>query len=454
MDKSNLDKKILLINPKVVWINSPAYDRKWPPLSLANSAAILEKNGFDVEILDANAENKSSEYIINKSPYFEKVFITTSQLDKWQCPETKIETYLNLINNISKKNQNFYLIGVHGTIKPNEILKLTNAKAIIRGEPELTILDICLNKKLNEIDGITYKKNGKTVSNKNRKYLDLNKIPIPAFHLLPMEKYYYEIMGKKFTIFEGSRGCPFSCSYCLKSMYGTEYRKKPLEKMIEEIRYSIEKFGIKNAYFIDLEFCINKKLVESLCDYLIEKQYDFHWTCQTRFDSVDPGLIKKMKKAGCEIIHFGVESGSQRILDLINKGEIILQMKTVMKLMKKEKIKTVCFFMFGFPTETIEDRKMTIKLAKELNPTYASFHIAVPYPGTEFFNNVKNDINKEDLFPSHYGNKLELEKNRRKAVKSFYLRPRYILERIAKGDFSLIFKQIRLYFSYLNRGKG
>jgi len=446
--------KILLINPRVKWISSPAYDRVWPPLSLAYSGAMLEEHGFKVEILDANAQNTPFEKIIDKAKHFDKIFLTTSPLDKWQCPEPDIQSSLDLIKNISQVNPDIHVTGAHGTVRSEDVLQLTNAKTVIIGEPEQVILELCQEKNYQEIHGISYKKNNRIVTNEKRESVDINKLPLPAFHLLPMEEYYYEILGDHFSLFEGSRGCPFLCSYCFKSMYNKKYRVKLPDKLISEVRYGIEKHNIKNAYFIDLEFCANKNLVTKLCDFLIKERYDFNWTCQTRFDTIDSELLKKMKKAGCKIIHFGVESGSQRILDKIGKQASLAQMKNMMKLVKKTKIKTVCFFMFGSPTETKREMKMTIQLAKELNPTYASFHIAVPYPETKFFNTVKNDIKTSEFFSSHYGNKEELEKIRRKAYKSFYLRPRYFFMRITKGDLNLLMKQTKLFYRYINRGKG
>ena len=446
-----MNDKILLINPKIGWYESPAYDRVWPPLSLAYCAAVLEKNGFVVEIVDANAEKLNSEDIIKKSKHFGKVFITTSPLDKWQCPEPNIKPTLNLIKKIRAVNPNTYLIGSHGTAKPNEILKLTNVKAIIRREPEFTVLEICKEKNIRKIKGITYKENGKIISNPDRPLLDLNKLPLPAFHLLPMKKYFYEILGNNFTLFEGSRGCPFSCAYCFKSMYGNGYRKKSSERLINEVKYAIENFGVKTAYFIDLEFCINRNLVEKLCDFLIRKKYDFKWACQTRFDTIDFKLLKKMKRAGCEVIHFGVESGSPRILKMMNKKISINQIKNGMKLVKKANIKSVCFFMFGLPTETKNEMEMTIKFAKEINPTYASFHVATPYPKTEFYSMIENEV--KDLFPSFYGNKEELENVVKGAYKSFYLRPQYIFSRLKRGELKMLGKQIKLFLRLLNRDK-
>jgi len=454
MKTENNSSKILLINPKVEWVSSPAYDRIWPPLSLAYSASFLKKDGFKVEILDANAENIGLETITRKSKNFDKIFVTTSTLDKWQCPEPYIKPVLKLVKNLREVNPNIFVVGSHGTMRPKELLNLTKARAIIRGEPELTMLEICKNEKLENIRGITYRKKDKIITNLERPLLDLNELPLPAFGLLPMEKYYYEILGYNFTLLEASRGCPYNCIYCNKVMFGNKCRKKTSNRVMEEIEYVIENFNIKNAYFIDLDFCVNNKLVKQLCDFLIKEKYDFNWTCQTRFDTVNYELLLKMKKAGCEIIHFGVESGSPKILDLMNKGITVNQMKKGMKMVNKAGIKTVCFFMFGFPSETREDMKMTINFAKELNPNYASFHIAVPYPGTKFYETVSDKLDIRELFPYFYGNLQELERIRKTAYRSFYLRPKYFITRLEEGEFKLLFKQIKLFLRSVTIDKG
>ncbi|MEM7827010.1 MAG: radical SAM protein [Candidatus Aenigmatarchaeota archaeon] len=445
-----MEKKILLINPYIGGSNSPIYNRIWPPLSLAYCASILEKNGFDVKILDMNANPIKLKSKVFDS--FDKVFMTTSTIDRWQCPHLDIKPFLKLSKAIRESNPNFYVMGSHGTIRPKEILELTQAKAIIMGEPELTILEICNDKAFSKIKGIAYKKANKLIINQGRELLDLDVLPLPAFHLLPMEKYFYEILGDNFTLFEGSRGCPFSCIYCLKVMYGKGYRKKSPENLIKEVKYGIEEFNVKTAYFIDLEFTLNQNLVEKLCDFLIKNKYNFRWTCQTRFDTINRKMLEKMREAGCEIIHLGVETGSPRIMKTIKKNITIAKIKRGMKLIKEADIKSVCFFMFGLPRETKKDMKMTIKLAKELDPTYASFHIATPYPGTEFYEMIKNEIGDE-MFPSSYMDEKELKKVVNSAFLSFYLRPHYIFSRLKRGELKLLGKQIKLFLNYLRKVK-
>src|SRR4030067_1975872 len=190
--------KILLLNPlQVHLVNNKGkiYNRIWTPLSLANCAALLEKEGYEVKIIDANAEKLSPEEVSKKSGEFDKIFITSSTLDRWQCPVVDLEPFLNYTRVLKENNKEIFVIGAHGTVRPKEMLELTGAKAIIRGEPELTVLEICRNNKLSSVKGISYNDNSNFISNPQQDFLDLDSLPIPAFHLLPMDKYFYEVLG-------------------------------------------------------------------------------------------------------------------------------------------------------------------------------------------------------------------------------------------------------------------
>lgn len=456
MQKTEEKDRIALINPCYDYPITKKrelsiYNRIWPPLSLAYCAAILEENGFYVRIIDANAERLDPEKVAERVCNFDKIFITSSSLDRWQCPHVNIDTIVSTIEEIKKQNSKniIYLMGVHGTVKPKEILDISGADVVIRGEPELTVLRCCEGVDLSRIDGITYKKSNKVVSNPDGNPPNLDSLPLPAFHLLPMEKYTYEVLGDHFTLFEASRSCPFSCTFCLKKMFHS-YRKKSVEKLIDEVEYAIENFGVKTAYFIDLEFTINSELVEKLCDFLIDKRYDFRWCCQTRADSVNEKLLQKMKRAGCSLIHYGVETGSERILRQTNKGITLEEIEKGINLTKRVGIDTACFFMFGLPTETKKDMQKTIKFAKKLDPTYASFHIASPYPGTIFYDMIKNETDED--FPIAYTGSYSLSTLKKivnRAFLEFYLRPSYVLSMLRRGNLISLLKQFRLFLGYI-----
>lgn len=444
--------KVLFVNPNwgsVVNKKDKRFNRAWPPLCLLNCGALLEREGIRVELIDARAQFVAPFEIAKRIKEFDKVFITSSPIDRWQCPNLDIDLFAQQIEEIDKEDrERLYIIGVHGTLYPEKLLELTSARAIIRGEPELTVLDICKEKDLSEIKGITYRHNGKISSNPDRPLLDLNDLPIPAFHLIDINNYGYELLGDKFVLFEGSRGCPYPCIYCLKTMYGKGYRKKSPERLIEEVDYAIHKIGARSGYFIDLEFTLNKELVNKLCDFLTEKRYDFRWCCQTRADTVDLETLKKMKEAGCELIHYGVETVSPRIMELIDKKISLSKIAEGITLTKRIGIETACFFMFGFPGETIEDMEDTIRFAKELNPTYASFHVASPYPGTKLYEYTE----KEELFPEAYTKEhslKELKKMTNRAFREYYLRPRYLYPRLLHGNLNSFVRQLKLFWEFI-----
>ena len=452
--------KVLLINPTwkvLVSQKGKRYNRHFPPLDLLNCAAFLEQEKIGVEVLDANISELSPLEIADYASRFDKVFITSAPYYNWQCPNIDFDVFLNFIKPFDK--QNLYLMGTHCSIYPEKVLQLTEVAGVIKGEPEYMILEICQDKASRDIQGLTFKLNGDIVSNPNRDLFSLNQLPIPAYHLLDPKKYGYEILGDNFMVFEGSRGCPYKCFFCLQIMYENRYRKKVVSKLIAEVDYAIQEFGVENGYFYDLEFTLNKDLVNKLCDHLIERKYNFSWACQTRPDSVDPQILKKMKEAGCKIIHFGVETGSENILKLMNKDITLQEIEKGIEMTKRVGIETACFFLFGFPGETEADFSKTINFAKRLNPTYASFHVAIPYPSTEFFNLLPpSAIEGEDKagtgisFPEAYTNEHTLEELKsvaRKAFLQFYLRPKYIFSRLLTGNPSSWLKQLKLFISFI-----
>ncbi len=446
--------EILLVNPKYEYkkIQIWRHDRVWPPLDLAIAASILRKDGHHVEILDINA---LPETVINNERIkkFDKIFVTSASLDRWQCPHLDIDSFLSTVRELKKINSGakIYVFGSHPTMRPKEVLEMTGADAAIISEPELTIQNLCKDDgNLSKIEGIAYLNNNQLKITKPGDLADLSKFPVPAFDLLPMEKYYYEIMGDRFTLLETTRGCPFLCTFCSEDqMYGIRYRMKSLELIEKELDVCIKEFGVKNIYFIDLEFTLSKGFVNDICDMMIRNNYRIAWACQTRADTVDFVLLKKMKMAGCRVIHFGLESGSPRILESTGKKITLDNIRKGIKLAKKVGMEVVCFSMMGLPNETKEDMEMTIKFAKEVDPDYISFHVATPYPGTKFYEAVKNEI--KGVFPTSYEGVYSqnfIKHMTRKAFMEFYMRSSYIFKKIKQSP-KLLMRQIKLFMKYI-----
>ncbi len=449
----------------IVFVNPWQYSEKevisrvWPPLSLANCAALLRKHNFKVSIIDANAEQLKPEEVSERVRLSnaKKVFITSTPIDRWQCPYIDLSPFIECVKSVKAACKNtkteLYVMGTHGTVEPKRVLEITKADAVIIGEPELTVLEICEMESLENIDGVCYKADGKISIKRKNTLLDLNELPLPAFDLLPMKKYFYELLGKDFTLIEASRGCPFNCIFCLKKMYGSGYRKKPVEKSIKELEYAM-KSGVKNVYFIDLEFTVDRSLVVELCDFLVKKRKEGHglnWCCQTRADTVDRELLQKMHDAGCKLVHFGVESESHRMIKIMNKGASLDRIEEGVKAAMSVGIEAACFFMFGLPTETKSERKETIEFAKKLNPTYASFHVAIPYTGTVFGNACDaHSTNGKKFFPlcDPSRNYDELRSIAKKAYLQFYLRPSYVITVLRRNP-RLFTKQLKLFLRYM-----
>ena len=443
--------KVLLVNPNwqsKVSKKGKRFNRAFPPLDLMYCAAILEENGISVQICDANATGDSGKTAAENADDYDRIIITSTPYYKWQCPNLDFETFLDFLAPFPKDN--LYLYGAHCSLFPVEVLKTSNVAGLITGQPEPAILDLCKKEK-SRVPALVYRDGDRILSNPMSSQTDLDSLPMPAYHLVKDYAYRYDILGDRLMVFEGARGCPFKCIFCLQTMYNNTYRRKSPEKLIREVDRAVSQYGTKTGYFYDENFVSNKQMVGQLCEHLINKDCGFRWTCQTRPDSPDPGIFKLIKRAGCTLVHFGVESGSQKVLDTIGKRILVEDIKRTIGAAQQAGLRTVCFFMFGFPGEKSEDIEATIRLAIELNPTYASFHVAAPYPGTPFFQSVVS--NPAPLhFPQAYTGEYslsELEKTARKAFCSFYLRPVYLVGRLAGMRPSAIWRNLRLFLDFI-----
>lgn len=450
---------ILLINPDWTGIKrqkQPQFKRIWQPLDLATAAAMLEQNGFTVQILDNNIECLSPQTIGQRAAGCDKVFVTSTPYDRWQCPSLDITFFFRTIEAIPPER--LYIMGAHVTERPEAILKRSQARLAILGEPEQTILELArLDTSLEippDIPGIAYFKGDRFIRSSPRGFVkDLDQLPYPAYHLLDMDRYYYEFLGRDFAIMEGSRGCPHRCSFCYLGMYGNRFRQKSLDRLVNEVAYVRERFHVRNIYFMDLEFALNRAFVRSFCKELIRHDMKINWCCQTRVTDVDNNLLKWMKQAGCSLIHFGVEAGSPRILSQTGKGIKVSNCVKAISMAHENGIRTALFMNFGFPGETRADMASTIKLALRLNPTYAAFHLIVPFPGTRLAKEIHLD---PEAFPAHlyphynyiHHDLKTLKSVLRRAYLRFYLRPSYLIG-FLKRQMRPGLDQSRLFFRLL-----
>lgn len=444
---------VLLINPCSNTVSGQSLlKRAWQPLELANSAALLESHGIYVRIIDGNAGKVTPGYLASVSNGYDFVFLTSAPYDRWQCPPVDILQFLDAADAIS--NHRLYIMGPHPTERPEALLQRTEARAAIIGEPETVIPDIVLNDRNdrfpNTIPGTAWLDEGGFHTCKNDKSCGVSEFPLPAFHLLDMTSYYYELMGDHFCIMEASRGCPFHCSFCYKGMYGNRFCQKDAKDFVTELIQVKERFSIRNVYFMDLEFGLNRSWLKVFCNELIEKKVHINWCCQTRVADVDDDLLAMMKASGCSLIHFGIESGAESVLESTGKQISHQECFSAVRLAEKHGIRTALFFSFGFCGETQEDMNSTIDFAVKLNPTYASFNILVPYPGTRLAAETGSDTESSGtLMYSHYNKACHEEKMLKKMVRKawvrFYLRPSYLAGYIKNG-YKLKLSQLMLFF--------
>jgi radical SAM superfamily enzyme YgiQ (UPF0313 family) len=355
-------------------------NRRKIPLDLAYPASILEQNGFSVDIIEANINKYSTkkvrELIGDERP--DITFVNTSPLDRWQCPYLDITPAINTIEAIKSGGTKTAVIGPHGTISPGWLFEKSDAvDFVVRGEPEYTCLELVKNVDNPEnIEGLSYRERGNIKNNVNREPIkDLDSLPYPAYHLLDLKKYERGLMLT-------SRGCPYRCIFCFKEMYyGNRYRTRSPENVIGEIEYLLGE-GLTRIYFQDLEFTVDNKRAEKICDMILEKGLNFRWACSARVDNVTEDLLKKMKKAGCAWINFGVESGSQKVLDISRKKIKKEDTKRIVKASKKLGLIRSHFSLFGLPGEDMETINEHLDFMIELGLPYGA-NLPIPYPGTE-----------------------------------------------------------------------
>jgi radical SAM superfamily enzyme YgiQ (UPF0313 family) len=416
-------------------------------------AAVLEKNGCSVKILDLPAlgfsENSLPAIIDQEKPDIVGVTAMTPT----------INSAVSIMEKVKKCDGNITVIlgGAHATILPEETLKnVPEIDVIVRGEGEQTTLELVkalgLSGDIDQVSGITYRKGNSIKSTPLRPpILELDALPFPAFHLLPMKKYrLHPPFGRRSPVMPiiTSRGCPYRCVFCSKSVFGRRYRSNSPSYVVDEIRLLNEKFGVREIKFYDDTFTLDKKRVVAICRLLKEQGIDIPWTCETRVDLVTTELLGVMKDAGCYMIEYGVESGSQRVLNNLKKDITLEKTVEVFKSTHEAGIETVAYFMLGSPEETSETIDETIEFAKEIDPDFVQFSITTPYPGTELYSLAVEEghvpekwdeyvyAELKSLDSSGRGTKTlsgeDLRAWNKKAYKSFYLRWRYVWKRFRK----------------------
>lgn len=389
------EKKVLLINPSSG--NSKGMNEAtiYPPLGLTYLASYLREkstvNTYDIKIIDANVINLSNEKIVKIIREFKPniIGIHTNIILGRNGAE------LSKIIKINFPNVLICLGGALASSNPKEMLDMSHSDIAVVGEGEITFLEICEGKDLNEIKGIVYYKDNEIVFNKPRELIEnLDNLCHPAFDLLPDFKIYPSKARKKpVGAIMTSRGCPFQCTFCNTKIFGKKCRPHSPEYVIEEIDILVNKFGVRQFDILDDNFTLNIERAEKILDLIIGRKYKILINLQNgvRADRLTENLVKKMKKAGVFKTAVGIESGNNEILKSIKKSLNLDDVVKAIKLFKKYNIITMGYFMIGFPNDTKETINETIDFAIYVNPVYATFSMLVPLQGTEIYEHLKKN---------------------------------------------------------------
>ncbi len=430
--------KTLLIRPPAgdIYKKMKGVTPEYPPLGLAYLAAVLEENKHETKILDLAVEEFDVKDLIKFIEGF------SPEIIGFTSTTPTIEQTYELAKMLKSefKDKTFVLGGPHGSALPEEALEYFDI--VVRGEGEHTTLEIANKKKLENIEGISFKHNNKKVHNKDRAPIaNLDKLPLPARHLLKMDKYHYFGARKHpLTNIFTSRGCPFSCTYCNKLIFGKTYRVLGIKRVLDEIDELVNDFKIREIHISDDTFNFDRKRTIELFTEIKKRNYDLSFFPHNgvRVNSIDREVLKLLQDVGFYAMSYGVEAGNQSILNNIKKGITIQQVKDAVKLTKEFDFETWIFFILGLPGETKKTIMDSINLAVELEPDFAKFSILVPYPGTEVYSYYKDrlTIKKWSDFGLWSGPTFnhenisveELQKMFRYAYRKFYLRPRPMLK--------------------------
>lgn len=372
---------VLLVNPKSINV-LPSY----LPYGLLYIAAVLREKGVRVKIYDSNTMFGDFASFVRK----EKPKIIGISILSGPCLSDAVEKAKEIREILPKVKIIFG--GIHTTIFPKEVLQNDYVDFVVINEGEFPIWELSeyLLKgrgTLSKIKNLGYKKGKKLFLNPIRPFIDLNSLPLPAWDLLPMEKYIHKkFYSNKVVTLHTSRGCPWNCAYCYNQAVNfRRWRGISAEKIIEQIEFLQKNYHIEGFQFYDDEFDANPKRVVEFCNLILEKGLKIKWAHYSRTNVADKERYILEKKAGCEFIEFGVESGSPRILKMIQKQQTVDNIRNAFKICREVGLKSGAMFMIGLPTETKKEIEATVKLVNSLGAHQTINTIFHPYPGSFLF---------------------------------------------------------------------
>lgn len=446
--------KTLLINPAYylsIYTNSKikaGLGQATPTLSFACIAAPLLEKQFPVKFIDLNIASDPSALLQETVSLYKPDIVGISATTATFYLAYEIAAQVKAISPATI----VVLGGPHASALPEEVLSHKEIDCVVVGEGDFSLLQIAKEGLHDLIPNVIFRSNEKIVYSRelNFSIKNLDDLPFPAYELFNIPQYTQpKLNSRKSPVghMETSRGCYAKCVYCNKNVHGFKFRTKTSKRVVDEMEHML-KLGFREIHIYDDVFTADMSRVHRICDEIINRKLVFPWFPRggIRVDCVDESLLRKMKAAGCYRLPFGVESGSQRILDVIKKNITVEQVIEAVRLAKKIGLETECYFMIGLPSETVEDINKSIALAIKLNPDYCKFAKTIPLPGTPMFDQMEKEgrIKTRDWRYYNYSSQIcklydhdtltseDIEKYHNLAHLKFYFRPKYVFLMIIK----------------------
>jgi len=436
------------------------------PIGIAYIAAELEKNNIDVVIEDQFASK------ISNAALLEKIKREDPRIIGFSCLTASMGNVRALIKMIKEYKSGITVIlgNIHASVFGEQLIRQGAGDIAIEGEGEYKTRDVALairnNTPLRDIKGIIFRQGDTVYHNPPADLIpDLDEVPYPAWHLVDLS--YYQrypllgLFGDAVIPVQASRGCPYQCFFCSQDKMYSRPRYRKVDHIIDEIEYLHNKYGFKYFVFSDAFFPFSIAHGFEFCEKFIKRglHKKIQWFAETRVDLVNRELMLLMKQSGLRLIMYGFEVGNQKVLDSLGKNTTLEQARSAMKYTKEAGVFCLGLFMLGMPGETKDTCEQTIRFAKELDCDIIKFNIAVPLPGSRFFDDYSrehkdiltevvsverkftswSDWTKDsdkDIYAPEGMTGRDLIRLQRKAMFSFYMRPRIILRHLMRSSFT------------------
>ena len=379
----------------------------YPPLATLYALAYLRENGFDVKLFDTQFCLNANEINTTIDNYKPDVFViyddgfnylTKMCLTNMREAAHKMQTY-------AKQKGCKVIVSSSDATDHEESYLLKNADVIIIGEAEQTLLELCTafqkNESIINVQGIAYLNNKKELTRTSKRSIlkDLDFLPQPAWDLIDVNPYkalWLKHHGYFSLNFVTTRGCPYKCNWCAKPIYGNRYNSHSAENIVLQVKSLQQQFGFTHIWFADDIFGLKPNWLKEFNNHIQQQNIKIKYKIQSRADLLlEDENIKYLAQSGCEKVWIGAESGSQKILDAMDKGITVIQIYEATQLLKKHGIKVALFLQFGYLGEDIEDINKTIEMVSQIMPDEIGASISYPLPGTKFYDKVKEQLTKK-----------------------------------------------------------